>query len=246
MAIQFYIITNNCFLHKKIKNRQLLKTDSALPQTNIEPVLTKKRDRTASRDARRKQLIEATIDSIAIYGFNKTTLNTVTDIAKLSHGTVNFHFKSKDLLLLETLRYLADEHLDHWKTGLAQAGTDPEKRLKALVATDFDKKIINPKRLAVWFAFWGEVNNRPAYRDIADSKDDERHDVIKSICEDIKAGGEYPQIDSEIFATNLESIVDGLWLHLLMSPNKFSPKQAHINCLTFISSSFPNHFKETT
>nr|NIS43004.1 TetR family transcriptional regulator [Desulfuromonadales bacterium] len=51
-------------------------------------------DRTANREARRRQLIEATIASIAELGFTDTTLSTVTTRAGLSHGTINFHFTS--------------------------------------------------------------------------------------------------------------------------------------------------------
>ena len=57
---------------------------------------------------RREQLIEATIDTIAKHGFRKTTLSQVAKRAKLSQGNVNFYFKTKDGLLLETLRLLAD------------------------------------------------------------------------------------------------------------------------------------------
>lgn len=216
--------------------------DISLDTQILEAGAPKKRDRTASRDVRRKQLIEATIESIAIHGFNKTTVNTVTDIAKLSHGTVNFHFKSKDTLLLETLKYISDEHLNHWKLGLEKADQSPEAQLHTLVATDFDKKIINPKRLAVWFAYWGEVNNRPAYREIAGSKDHERHEVIKWICTKLNAQNDYPHINSEDFANCLEALVDGLWLQLLICPKDMTPKKAKTNCLSFIASTFPKHF----
>ncbi len=83
-------------------------------------------DRTANREARRRQLIEATIASIAELGFTDTTLSTVTTRAELSHGTINFHFKSKELLFVETLNYLAEEHRDHWHAALEMAGPRPE------------------------------------------------------------------------------------------------------------------------
>jgi len=109
-----------------------------------------KRDRPVSNATRRLQLIEATIESIAICGFNKTTLNTVTQIANLSHSVVNFHFKSKDLSLLETMKFLIAEHLNHWHTNLRNASGSAEANLKALIATDFVEQKANPKRLAVW------------------------------------------------------------------------------------------------
>jgi AcrR family transcriptional regulator len=78
--------------------------------TAIKSTTIRKRDRSKSNEARRKQLIEATIESIAIHGFNRTMLSTVTSIANTSHGIVNFHFQGKDQLLLTAIKYLADGH----------------------------------------------------------------------------------------------------------------------------------------
>ena len=60
---------------------------------------------------RREQLIEATIDTIAKYGFRKTTLSQVAKRAQLSQTIVNFYFKTKDGLLLEMLKFLAEAPL---------------------------------------------------------------------------------------------------------------------------------------
>jgi TetR/AcrR family transcriptional repressor of bet genes len=201
-----------------------------------------RRDRSAGNEARRQHLIDATIESIAKYGFSRTTLSTVTSIAKTSHGIINFHFQSKDQLLLEAMKFLVNEHLTHWRTGLANASHSPAEQLVALISTDFDAKIIAPKRLAVWFAYLGEVNNRAEYREIADSKDRERNEQIKLLCEALKKSGHYAHVDSAVFATNLEAIIDGLWLHLLLLPKDISAHRAKQNCLTFLSSVFPKHF----
>lgn len=207
-----------------------------------EPIKPRKRDRTAGNEVTRKQLIEATIESIAIHGFNKTTLSTVTRIAKMSHGIVNFHFQSKDLLLLEAMKYLVDEHLNHWRAGLRNAKNTPKDRLLALIATDFDPEIANPRRLAVWFAYWGEVSNRPAYREIAHSKDLERSGQIKLLCNALINQENKTVIDSTVFATNLEALIDGLWLRLLLSPNSINTTEAKLCCQEFLAATFPQHF----
>jgi AcrR family transcriptional regulator len=54
---------------------------------------------------RRRQFIEAAIDSIVERGMSSTTLATVAAGAGLSQGAAVFYFKSKDNLLLETLKY---------------------------------------------------------------------------------------------------------------------------------------------
>ena len=77
--------------------------------------------RAATKALRRQQLIDSTIDSIAKRGFSGTTLADVADGAGLSRGIVNFHFKSKEMLLVETLRYLAEEYRDAWRRGLERA-----------------------------------------------------------------------------------------------------------------------------
>ena len=91
--------------------------------------------RTASREVRRRQLIEATIDSIAERGFSATTLAAVTKGANLSHGIVNFHFTNKETLFIETLGFLAQEHYDHWHGAMKLAGPDPSKQLAAFSVT---------------------------------------------------------------------------------------------------------------
>ena len=62
-----------------------------------------KRGRKASKETRQQQLIEATIDSLAKRGYSETTMADVADGAGLSRGIVNFHFESKEKLLVATL-----------------------------------------------------------------------------------------------------------------------------------------------
>ena len=62
------------------------------------------------KESRRTQLIEATIDSLARHGFAEFTLSQVAKAARLSQGMVNFYFRSKEALLIETLKYMAAEY----------------------------------------------------------------------------------------------------------------------------------------
>lgn len=74
---------------------------------------------------RRQQLIESTIESIAKRGFAETTMADVAEGAGLSRGIVNFHFVSKEMLLNETLNYLAREYREVWKRALERAAPSP-------------------------------------------------------------------------------------------------------------------------
>ena len=87
---------------------------AAEPQGNPHPH-PEKHTRRAPKALRREQLINATIDSLALRGYAATTLADVADGAGLSRGIVNFHFESKEKLLVETLQFLSDEYSANWR-----------------------------------------------------------------------------------------------------------------------------------
>ena len=127
--------------------------------------------RTASREARRRQLIDATMKCIARKGMGSTTLGDVAREAGLSQGIVNLHFESKDNLLKETLRTLANEYREQFDRTLESSGPRPAEALLALVEMDLKPELCDRQKLAIWFAFWGEVKSRPTYRRICDQYD---------------------------------------------------------------------------
>ncbi len=205
----------------------------------------KGKGRTASREVRRRQLIEATIDSIAERGLSETTLATVTNGAKLSHGIVNFHFKSKELLFAETLEFLVEEHHDLWRGTLDRPNSTPLDKLLALVDADFHPTICSRKKIAVWFAFYGEARYRTAYRDKCARIDDDRVKETEKLCQLIKDEGGYDHFDPRMVAQSLEALIDGLWLNMLLYPDLFTPEAAREECLAYLEMTFPRHFPES-
>jgi AcrR family transcriptional regulator len=118
--------------------------------------------RTAPPEERREQLIQATIRCVADRGLADTTIATVAQEAGLSQGIVNLHFRSKDGLLTETLRYLADEYRTACHEAAAAGEVNPVDGLLAMVELDFRRSICSRDKLAVWFAFWASgVSGRP-------------------------------------------------------------------------------------
>lgn len=198
--------------------------------------------RTASKAFRRQQLIDSTIESIAKRGFAETTLADVADGAGLSRGIVNFHFKSKTMLLEETLRYLAEEYRVAWQRALEQAGPAPIDRLRALVDVDFDPTVFNRKKVAVWYAFWGEAKSRPTYLSLCDAYDQERLDTFTAVCGEMIDHGGYRHVDAELLAVGLQAMSDGLWQALLLSPGKFDRERCKQTCYAYLAATFPSHF----
>ncbi len=203
-----------------------------------------RKPRTASREVRRHQLVKAAIDSISKRGFSGTTLAHVTKGAKLSHGVVHFHFKNKEDLYDQTLGYLADEHYELWHDSMLAAGSDPIDQLIAIIEADFDTKVCTPKKLSVWFAFWGQAKYRPNYLRIHNKHDNDRYVEFVRLCQEIIDSGDYDDLDPEQTARIIESLIDGIWLDMVLYPTPGKRDKCRNDCFVFLSKLFPNHFRQ--
>jgi TetR/AcrR family transcriptional repressor of bet genes len=199
--------------------------------------------RTASKEERRIQLIKATIKSIARRGLSDTTIATVAGEAKLSQGIINLHFKSKELLLVETLSYVVDEYRAAWEKALKDAGESSAEKLAALVKVDFQPKVCDRNKLAVWFAFWGESKSRPTYRKLCAERDRRYVQTLEQLCADLIEQGPYPTQKANIVANGLAAMTEGLWLDMLLTPSDMSREQASNVCMAYLASAFPNHIE---
>jgi len=205
------------------------------------PPRTKRR--TASKEQRQAQLIKATMRSIAKHGLSETTMATVAGEAGLSQGIINLHFQSKERLLEETLRFIVDEYRSAWRNALDSSGEGAADKLESLVRVDFDKRICQRNKLAVWFAFWGESRSRLTYRRICSEQSLEYKQVLTDLCQELIKGGGYSMTADHI-ATGLVSMTVGLWLDLLLSPAEMNPAQALNISLGYLRGIFPGAFSK--
>lgn len=198
--------------------------------------------RRATREQRRRQLVDATMKCIARRGMSAMTLGDVAKQAGLSAGIVNLHFDSKDNLLSETLKELADEYRARFDQTLEKTAGEPSRQLHAIMELDFKPSICNPQKLAVWFAFWGEVRSQPAYRKICGEFDRYYDRVVAGLCAEIIADGGYTNIRAETAAHALTSMTNGLWLSCLVSPKTWDRREAMTAVMSYLENVFPKHY----
>ncbi len=183
------------------------------------------RRRALPKAARREQLIKATIKCIARKGLAATTMMDITRSAGLSTGIVNLHFKSKELLLVETLRHVADEYKEGFDSIMLDDKLSAQAKLRSIVAYDFSARIINRNKLAVWFAFLGEVKACPLYRKICSRHDDDINRKMADLFQGLIDSHDQ-DFDCELFASGYSALTDGLWLDILLSPSRTTTRKA--------------------
>ena len=198
--------------------------------------------RVANKQSSNLKLISSAIKSISEKGINETTMSDVSQGAGLSQGIVNFHFKSKELLLIETLKFISNEYLQSFQNCLKKSGSNPCKRIIAIVNNDFSKKICSRDKIALWFTFFSEVKFKPAYHQICKERDLYYQKITEDIFRElIKL--EKSKISLTNVSNGLQALVMGLWLDQLEDPDTFKRKQAKQICFNFIKSNFPKQFK---
>ena len=188
------------------------------------------------------KLISSTIKNLSKKGINELTMQDVSQGAGLSQGIVNFHFKSKELLLIETLKFISNEYLQSFQNCLKKSGLDPCKQIIAIINNDFSKKICSRDKIALWFTFFSEVKFKPAYHQICKQRDLYYQKMTENIFRElIKL--EKSKISLTNVSNGLQALVMGLWLDQLVDPDTFKRKKAKEICFNFIKSNFPKQFK---
>ena len=175
--------------------------------------------------ARRRDLIRGTIASIARLGYHNSTVQTICDEAGLSRGLIGHYFKGKDDLLLEAFRYLVQQLRQEARRAMNAVGTDPLKRLLAIIDITFQKPIMGRDEAAVWLAFWGVVYWQPelckvhlkvwrAYRRLVS-------DLLESAARERGIA-----LDARMAGWAFSQMIDGLWMGWVMDETAYTPEEA--------------------
>ncbi len=189
---------------------------------------------------RRRILIDATMSAISQHGFSNLTLAKISSLAGLTAGIVNFHFTSKDSLLLATLQRVADDLSETVTVALAAAGDDPADRLLAIVDASLDPQVTEHRKVAVWYAFMSEASARDDYQRICGDHDREYFDLIHELCDEIvREAGKSAVISARAIAQALSGLVDELWQEILFADADYDRKAARDQCCAFLASVFP-------
>ena len=194
----------------------------------------------------RQKLIDATMAVIASEGFSGVTMAKLAEKAGLSRGIGNFHFQSKEQLLLETLRTLYKEFDDGWRNAVADAGLSPVEQLKNLIKTTLNPPIADFKKVAVWLAYWGEAPSREKYLEICAAHDREWDAAVENIMRQM-VDDEFNSHDMTLgkIAQSLTAMMDGFWVEYLITDSRYTPGDAVKACFAFLASFFPE-FKKMT
>ncbi|MCJ8144771.1 betaine-aldehyde dehydrogenase [Ancylobacter sp. A5.8] len=162
-------------------------------------------------DVRRRQLIEATIDSLAEVGFNASTLAQIARRAGVSPGLVAHYFGDKDGLLEATLRFLSARIARDTAGRLARAH-GPRARIQAVIEANLAPEEFDQRTSSVWLAFWGQVLHSARLRRVQKVYQSRMLSNLSHALRGLVA----PQ-EARRLAISIAAVIDGLWLRSTLS-----------------------------
>ena len=189
---------------------------------------------------RRLSLLEATLRVIARKGLIGVTMSDIASEAGCAYGVVAFHFKSKEGITLAALDYMVEEY----DRTLRSTNRDtPEARLKAMIDLDFDPKVSDTGRIAVFTAFWAESVRNPEYRKRCAELKSRYHSAVMSDIAEL-ADRNKMDLDAALVARSFNAMIDGIWIYTQVVGNidTTGREMGKAACLLYLRSIFPDDF----
>jgi AcrR family transcriptional regulator/phenylpropionate dioxygenase-like ring-hydroxylating dioxygenase large terminal subunit len=199
----------------------------------------------ASSSRQRLRLIDACISALHIYGPSRTTVEKVVAIAGMSPGIVRFYFSSKAAMLVASLQFLATEFEQRVLFPVAQLRDEPVRALTALVDLYLDPEIASPRKVSVWYSFWGEASSREEYLDICGQKDARFAELVRELIERLIAESDDREKDADAVALGLIGVLEMLWQDIaFQTESRADGGAARRRAFAYLRSVFPGHFAD--
>ena len=168
---------------------------------------------------RRQQVLEAARAAIAEHGLSKVRMSHIAELSGMSAGHILYYFKTKDRILVETLRWSEAEYHQRWQEDLAKID-DASTRLAHFI----EMYIPSGPRDPSW-ALWVEVYAMALANPEAVQGLETLINGWQTALEEIVAlgirQGEFRVVDVAEFADRFMALVTGYSLRLTVGDPSF-------------------------
>ena len=185
-------------------------------------------------------LIQATVAAISEHGLSELTSAKIAGAAGHTAASINFHFGSKEALLLATLREVSEEFAGAMARVMEEAGDDDLRALLGIIDASLGRALSDSHKIAVWYAFLAESKARGNYQRICGERDSAWSRMVIDLCKrliSMRGNGLWP--DAEAVAQGLMGLIDQQWQGILFEGDDFDREAARRQCRAYLCSVFP-------
>jgi AcrR family transcriptional regulator len=181
-------------------------------------------------DARREELIAATLACLSKFGHDGVSVRRISAEAGVSMGLINHHFHGIDALLATAYESLAKRLLSRSRDPALAIGGEPRKSLHAYFAAAFEPEALDPALFRIWLVFWSLVPHAPKLHAVRERTYAETRATLETLLTRLKRAPGVPAFKIGSAAIGLSALMDGLWVELSLNPSSFAPSEAVALC----------------
>ena len=164
--------------------------------------------------ARQLQLIRTTYRVMGERGVDRASLREIAEAAGMSKGLILYYFKTKENLVLATMRWALSETADRIWRAMAAART-PEDKIVAMVDAIFIEPEANRRFHVAYLDLVGYAARKQTYMELRATFDGIVNSLNADVIRSGTAQGAFVVDDVDEAAMALRALVDGLFLQWL-------------------------------
>lgn len=162
-------------------------------------------------EARRKQIVETAIRTIATRGYPHASLAEIARDAGISKGVISYHFGGKDQLVEQILARLMREPAEYIKQRVDGCGA-AEDKLRAYVAANFEFAETHRNHLLALVDLWGRRDSpKGSSRFDAEAYEPSRNYLTRILRAGIE-DGTLEGVSAKTLASVIQAAIDGVLL----------------------------------
>lgn len=189
--------------------------------------MTRRSFQRLSEDARRNDLLEATLAVIADCGINAASARRIAERAGVSAGLIRHYFASKEEMLHAAYAHLIGQLISTAAEQADLGGTDADARLAGFVEANLSAPNLSDFKLSLWATFIGMIRSDAAYAAIHRDGYREFLEMLQVMIAPVRAAHDLSATpaDCRRLAIALNGLIDGLWLEGSLEHGLYDPRE---------------------
>lgn len=155
-------------------------------------------------ESRRAQIIEATINTLAKYGYTNASFVRIGKEAGITPSLIGYHFDNKEELMQTTLHAILAERAAHVKAKLTDISSAGDK-LRIAIEADLDHMTTNIYKFKALAEIIFTIRSEEGALTYLSEKETDLFNLTHRILEEGKRSGEFINVDTHSMAI----IIDG-------------------------------------
>ena len=168
--------------------------------------------------ARRKQIVDTAIKTIADRGYQRTSLAEIAREAGISKGVISYHFDGKDNLVEAVLARLLKEPADYIKRRVDAADRAIDK-LRAYIRANFEFMKTHRDNYVALVDMWGGQKSPAGGNSFNANAYEPSRNYLRQILEMGQANGAFREMPLDAVASTIQGAIDGVMLQWVFDRN---------------------------